>query len=728
MDDLSDPRHTQAHSHGGRAHVHASVDHLANAAGAGARLLVRLDGALMRQLGVATGSLVRLATERGRSILARLDAPLEAEAERGIMRLDRFARQALKAHLNESIEIEGASAQPVKRMELLPAVDVSMAHDLVPHLKRVMIESRTPASQGAVLYIPFPNSHAGTTYQVHKLDGGPGVVDTATEVILDYHDSHLPDGAFDITFEDVGGLSEQIKLVRELVQLPLKYPHVYRHLGINPPRGIILYGPPGAGKTHLARAVANEVEARFYYINGPDVIGTYTGETEANLRRMFNEAGHHSPSIIFIDELDAMAPKRGETGAHSDTRAVTQLLALMDGLKRVDAVIVIGTTNRIDAVDPAFRRPGRFDREIFVGPPGVAGRREILEIHSREMPLSDEAQQFLDEIARRTHGFLGADLMELCRDAGLNRLRRSAGNLADHRAAFRIPLEDLRVEREDFELALSQTRPSALRETLISIPDVSWSDIGGLDAVKKRLQETVDLPLRNPQLLTASGLPPHMGALLYGPPGTGKTLLAKALAKECGVNFISVDGPEIFTKWLGESEEGVRQVFRIARQVAPSVIFFDQLEAIAPIRGAHTGTMTTDRVVSQLLAELDGVEQLSRVIVLGATNRIDLIDPSILRPGRFGVHIAVGLPDADARREILRICLRTRGDGAADISSIIDAVVPRTEGFSGARLRQLCDDAKRAAIRRTGFTQVAAPTVEDMLTALQTEGDTRSLG
>ena len=257
---------------------------------------------------------------------------------------------------------------------------------------------------------------------------------------------------------------------------------------------------------------------------------------------------------------------------------------------------------------------------------------------------------------------------------------------------------------------------------------MSWSDIGGLDAVKQRLQETVELPLRNPQLLTASGLPPHMGALLYGPPGTGKTLLAKALAKECGVNFISVDGPEIFTKWLGESEEGVRQVFRIARQVAPSVIFFDQLEAIAPIRGAHTGTMTTDRVVSQLLAELDGVEQLSRVIVLGATNRIDLIDPSILRSGRFGVHIAVGLPDADARREILRICLRTRGDGVADISSIIDALAPRTEGFSGAQLRQLCDDAKRAAIRRTGFTQVAAPTVEDMLAALQTEGDTRSPG
>jgi transitional endoplasmic reticulum ATPase len=727
---MDDVRHSHdVHATGGIPHVHASVDHLANEFGNSARLAVRLDVALMQKLGLSAESFVRVATDRGRSIIVRLDPPLDADRDSGVVRLDRFVRQALKAHLNEEVEIEKAELGPVKRIELRPAVDVSLAHDLSPHLKAVMVQNRTPASNGAVVYVPFPNSHAGTTYEIGKVSDGPGYVDESTEVILNYHDSHLPDGAFDITFEDVGGLGKQIKLIRELVQLPLKYPNVYRHLGINPPRGIILYGPPGSGKTHLARAVANEVDARFYYINGPDVIGTYTGETEANLRRMFSEASHHAPSIIFIDELDAMAPKRGETGAHADTRTVTQLLSLMDGLKRVDSVIVVATTNRVDAVDAAFRRPGRFDREIFIGPPDVAGRREILEVHTREMPLSDGAQKFLDEIAKRTHGFLGADLMELCRDAGLSAMRRSAGNLADHRAAFRIPLQDLRVEQEDFETALSQIRPSALRETLISVPNVSWSDIGGLAEVKKRLQDTVELPLRNPQLLIASGLPPHVGALLHGPSGTGKTLLAKALANECGVNFISIDGPEIFTKWLGETEEGLRQIFRIARQVAPTVIFFDQLDAIAPIRGVNVGSMTTDRVVGQLLAELDGVEQLSRVIVLGATNRIDLIDPSVLRPGRFGVHIAVGLPDTAARAEILRLGLRTpKLEGGKEIEAIIKKIVPLTKGFSGARLRQLCDESKRNAMKRTGFTQIAAPTIADVLVALEADKANKAKG
>ncbi len=707
----------------------ATVDHLAAELFAGSRLAIELDGALMRNHGLAADDIVFVSTARGRRVAARLAAPAQNSDGTGAVRLDRFLRQSLKAHLNETVTIEPTTMPPATAVELLPAIDVSTAHDLLPHLKRVLVESRTPVSAGAVLYIPFPNSQAGTTYEVHRLPDGPGHVTDATEIKLHYHDAHLTEGAFDVTFEDIGGLGRQIKLLRELVQLPLQFPHVYRQLGINPPRGIILYGPPGSGKTHLARAIANEVEARFYTINGPDVVGTFTGETEGNLRRIFDEAGHHAPSIVFIDELDALAPKRGETGAHSDTRAVTQLLSLMDGLKRVDSVIVIGTTNRIDSVDAAFRRPGRFDREIFVGPPEIAGRREVLEVHTREMPLSGDALKFLDEVARRTHGFVGADLMELCRDAGLSAMRRSAMNLDDHRVAFRIEPQDIRVEREDFETALAHVRPSALRETLISIPEVQWKDIGGLAAVKQRLTEYVELPLRNPQLLSAAGLAPHMGVLLYGPSGAGKTLLAKAIANECGVNFIAVDGPELFTKWLGESEEGVRQVFRIARQVAPTVIFFDQLDSIAPVRGEHTGSMTTERVVNQLLAELDGIHQLSRVIVVGATNRVDLVDPSILRPGRFGVHIHVPLPDADARREIARIHLcGTPFASDRELEAVLDVMAQSTEGFSGAKVRFVCQEAKRLALKSNGFTHAAAPSLAQVGEAIAAEIENATSG
>jgi transitional endoplasmic reticulum ATPase len=699
----------------------ATVDHLTSLPGAGPQLLVKLDQVLMRQHSLKHDDLVRIRTERGRSLIARLDSKgNEGGLGASTIRLDRFSRRALKAHLNEAVTIEPVELKPIKRVELTPAVDVSTAHNLVPHIKRILIESRTPLGLGAILYIPFQNTHAGTTYEVHKLPDGAGYVDESTELTLHYHDAHLPDGAYDVTFEDIGGMNLQIKLVRELVQLPLKFPHVYRHLGINPSRGIILYGPPGSGKTHLARAIANEIDAHLFYINGPEIIGTYTGETEGNLRRIFNEAGHHAPSVVFIDELDALAPKRGETGAHADTRAVTQLLSLMDGLNRVDSVVVLATTNRVDSIDAAFRRPGRFDREIFVGPPDTAGRREILGIHTREMPLTEAALKYIDDVARSTHGFVGADLMELCRDAGLNALRRSTSNLKDHRTAFKIDYENLEVDQRDFAAALTHVRPSALRETLIGRPDVGWNDIGGLHDVKKQLRELVEYPLKNPEILASAGVTTQAGILLYGPPGTGKTLLAKAIAKESGVNFIAVDGPELFTKWLGESEEGIRHVFQIARQVAPTVIFFDQLDAIAPVRGAHSGSMTTERVVNQLLAELDGIQQLAKVVVVAATNRRDLVDPSVLRPGRFGVHIHVPLPDEEARKEILR---RHLGEAAfkspQDLEQAIKALASQTMGFSGAGLWHLSQETKRNAIKHSDGGVTAVLELSHALSALE---------
>lgn len=700
-------------------HFHAAVDRWPGELPPGARCLALFDPATLARHSLKDDDVVRIATERGRSVLARVVAGEEQDGE-GIVRLDRFVRQALKAHLNEEVEIEKTQLKPVRRVELVPAVDVATAHDLVDHLKKVLVESRSPVSVGSVLYATFPNSPAGTTYEVFKVEEGPGVISAETEITLHYYDAHVPEGVFDITFDDVGGLHRQIALVRELVQLPLQFPPVYRQLGISPPRGIIFYGPPGTGKTYLARAIANEIHTRFYYINGPDIIGTYAGEAEANLRRMFMEASHHAPSIIFIDELDAIAPKRGETGAHSDTRLVTQLLALMDGLKRVDAVIVIATTNRLEAVDTALRRPGRFDREVFFGPPDVAERLEVLHIHTREMPLANSALDFLPQVAELTHGFVGADLMELCREAGLNTLRRSSSGLANPRAAFRFKPENLGVEKEDLVSALAKIQPSAMRETLVTIPGVAWADIGGLQGVKDRLRLLVERPLRSSSLDAGVGKAFSSGIVLCGPPGTGKTLLAKAIAHECGVNFIAVDGPELFTKWLGESEEGIRHIFRIARQVAPSIVFFDQLDAIAPVRGQHTGVKTTERVVNQLLSELDGIKPLGNVIVVAATNRIDLVDPSVLRPGRFGVHVYVPLPNRPEREEILKLHLRS-APVATDVclEELISDLAAKTEGFSGADLVHLCSEAWLYALMEENETSLPTLTQSHFVKALQ---------
>jgi transitional endoplasmic reticulum ATPase len=666
------------------------------------------------------GEVVRISTARKRSVLCRVSGSPDNPGT-GSIRIDRFTRQALKAYPHEQVTLEIAELGPATELALVPGIDMSQRYDpqLVPSLKRILAEERVAVRPGMTLYARLPDGLAGVTYDVHFVEGGEGVVTDETTIWLIHGDhDHGPDDhehdhdrksetVMDTTFEDVGGLAGQIREVREFVELPLVFPQVYRQLGINPPRGVIFYGAPGTGKTLLARSVANEINAQLFYINGPEIVGTYSGETEANLRKVFADASLSPPSIIFIDELDAIAPVRRMAASHSDARSVTQLLALLDGLKRAEGVLVIGTTNRVEAIDPALRRAGRFDREIYFPTPSADAREQILRVHTREMPMDDSALAALRDVAERAYGFVGADLMELSREAGLNALRRSSTQFVESPSLASYPAaEDLVVRSEDFEQALKTVHPAAMRESLIAYPSVRWNDIGGLEQVKRRLRDLVEKPLRHPDLFARAGLSSNLGVLLYGPPGTGKTLLAKAIARESGVNFLPIQGPELFSQWLGESEESVRHIFNVARRAAPCIIFFDQLDAVLPKRSdlEHEGTRAPQRVVNQLLAELDGMEQHGQMIVIGATNRMSMVDPAALRPGRFGVHLHVGLPDESGRATIIRIHLRNTAlvEGLG-LDQLVAHLVPRTEGLAGADLAFLCQNAKLAAMDASQF-------------------------
>jgi transitional endoplasmic reticulum ATPase len=681
---------------------------------------VLLAPGVRTDLGAQDGDVVRISTQRGRSVLCRVTTSSDTPGE-GSVRLDRFTRQALKAYPHEEVTLESAAPGPAAEMALVPGIDLSQRYDpkLVPALKRVLAEQQVAVRPGMLLYVQPPGALAGVTYEVHFVGDGPaasdeGVVTDQTTIWLiqdDHHhgpDDHVhehdksSETVLDTTFEDVGGLTAQIREVREFVELPLMFPQVYRQLGISPPRGVIFHGAPGTGKTLLARSVANEINAELFYINGPEIVGTYSGETEANLRKVFAEASANPPSIIFIDELDAIAPFRRMATSQAEARSVTQLLALLDGLKQAEGVLVIGTTNRVEAIDPALRRAGRFDREIHFPTPGVEAREQILRVQTREMPLDDSAVARLPEVAERAYGFVGADIMELSREAGLNALRRASASFIESPSMSSYPAAaDLVVTGDDLQAALRTVRPAAMRESLITYPTVTWADIGGLDHVKSRLQDLVEKPLRHPELFERIGLSSNLGVLLYGPPGTGKTLLAQAIARQSGVNFLPIQGPELFSQWLGESEESVRHIFDVARRAAPCIVFFDQLDAVVPKRSdlEHEGTRAPQRVVNQLLAELDGMEPRSQVIVIGATNRMSMVDPAALRPGRFGVHLPVGPPDEVGRAEVLRIHLRgTTLDGGLTIDRLVEHLVPRTTGMTGAELAFLCQNAKLAAL------------------------------
>jgi transitional endoplasmic reticulum ATPase len=504
------------------------------------------------------------------------------------------------------------------------------------------------------------------------------------------------EGSPDVAYEDIGGLEDELEQVREMIELPMRHPELFKRLGIEPPKGVLLHGPPGTGKTLIAKAVANEIDAHFTTISGPEIMSKYYGESEEQLREVFEEAEENAPAIVFVDELDSIAPKRGEAGGDVERRVVAQLLSLMDGLESRGDVVVIGATNRVDAIDPALRRGGRFDREIEIGVPDRDGRKEILQVHTRGMPLADGVD--LDAYADSTHGFVGADLESLAKEAAMTALRRIRPQLDLEAEEIDADLlESLQVTPDDFKEAMKGIEPSALREVFVEVPDVTWEDVGGLEDTKERLRETIQWPLEYPQVFRQMDMEAAKGVLLYGPPGTGKTLLAKAVANEADSNFISVKGPELLNKYVGESEKGVREVFEKARSNAPTVVFFDEIDAIATERGRNTGDSgVSERVVSQLLTELDGIEALEDVVVIATSNRPDLIDSALLRPGRLDRHVHVPVPDEEARRKILEVHTRTKplADGVD-----LDELAARTEGYVGADIEAVCREASMAASR-----------------------------
>ncbi|MCE5215041.1 MAG: CDC48 family AAA ATPase, partial [Methanobacterium sp.] len=522
----------------------------------------------------------------------------------------------------------------------------------------------------------------------------------------------------DVTYEDIGGLKEEVQKVREMIEIPLKRPELFERLGISPPKGVLMHGPPGTGKTLLAKAVANETDAHFIAIQGPEIMSKYVGGSEERLREFFEEAEENAPSIIFIDEIDAIAPKREEVSGEVERRVVAQLLTLMDGLKTRGQVVVIGATNRPDALDPAIRRPGRFDREIEIGVPDKDGRREVLQIHTRGMPLDEKVD--LDEIAETTHGFVGADLESLCKESAMRVLRRV---LPDIKPEEEIPQETFKkmiIKKADFREALREIQPSALREVLVQVPNVKWDDIGGLESAKQELREAVEWPLKYPDNFEKFGVRPPKGVLIYGPPGTGKTLLAKAVANESESNFIAVKGPELLSKWVGESEKGVREVFRKARQTAPTVIFFDEIDSLASTRaGASSDSGVTQRVVNQLLTEIDGMEELQDVAIVAATNRVDMLDPALIRPGRFDRHIKVDTPDEEARLAIFKVHTKNM-PLAKDVD--LERLAKKAEGYVGADIEAVSREAVMLALREDLQTEkITMKHFRDAMKKIKTE-------
>ena len=657
------------------------------------RGVARIDYDSMDSLGASTGDVIEIKGKR-RTVAKCL--PLYPSDEgKGIIRVDGLVRNNAGIAIGDTVAVKKIKAVAAEKivvapLEAIPPIDERYLADALESV---------PLIKGDNVMVPYFGGRL--TFQVIGVTpAADAVLVTQKTVFHIAEKGETLRGVPQVTYEDIGGLTDEIKKVREMIELPLRHPEIFEKLGIEAPKGVLLYGPPGTGKTLLAKAVANESNAHFISISGPEIMSKFYGESEARLREIFKEAKEKSPSIIFIDEIDSIAPKREEVTGEVERRVVSQLLSLMDGLEARGKVIVIAATNRPNAIDPALRRPGRFDREIEIKVPDKKGRKDILMIHTRNMPLSDDVN--LDKIASISHGYVGADLEYLCKEAAMKCLRRLLPelNMEDEKLPPET-LDKLIVNGDDFQNAIREVTPSGMREVFIENPDVSWDEVGGLENVKRELQEAVEWPMKYPTLYTKLGHRMPRGILLHGPSGTGKTLLAKAVATESEANFISVRGPELLSKWVGESERGVREIFRRARQASPCVIFFDEIDSIAPIRGVGGETAVTERVVSQLLTELDGIESLHGVVVLAATNRADMIDTALLRPGRFDKIILVPLPDKEGRKKILEINTKeipviresmTNGIKNPDYVDI-EKIAEVTDGMSGADVASIANTA-----------------------------------
>jgi transitional endoplasmic reticulum ATPase len=679
------------------------------------RSIARIDPACMQKLDLLDGDIIEI---EGKKLTATRVASSQSDIGLGIIRIDGYIRKNSGTSIGEEVTVRHADYKEAKKVVLAPVEQQIMIRgDVKPaFLGRVLTmgdmiitgvrqqQQQQPLRSG--LFDEFfrdvaPMGEIKLAVVSTKPAGVVQITEmTEVEVQTEPVDVSKLEGVknvVDVTYEDIGGLKEEVKKVREMIEIPLKRPELFERLGIAPPKGVLMHGPPGTGKTLLAKAVANESDAHFIAINGPEIMSKYVGGSEERLRELFEEAEENAPSIIFIDEIDAIAPKREEVTGEVERRTVAQLLTLMDGLKSRGQVVVIGATNRPDALDHAIRRGGRFDREIEIGVPDKEGRGEVLQIHTRGMPLDDKVD--LEEMADITHGFVGADLESLCKESAMRVLRRVLPDIKGDEEISKETLKKMIVTKSDFKEALKEVQPSALREVLVQVPDIKWDDIGGLESAKQELQEAVEWPLKYPESFEKFGVRPPRGVLIYGPPGTGKTLLAKAVANESDANFIAVKGPELLSKWVGESEKGVREVFRKARQTAPTVIFFDEIDSIASTRGgSSTDSGVTQRVVNQLLTEIDGLEELQDVAVIAATNRVDILDPALTRPGRFDRHVKVDDPDEDARLAIFKV--HTANMPLADDVDL-QVLAKRTDGFVGADIEAVCREAVMLTLRES---------------------------